>query len=152
MLPRPRMILEEFFDGQCIGWGIMQSRFGKLQRRFDIAASGEWDEPSGMLHLRERYEFDDGQVDLVSWSISKKSDERYIGREPTIVGDAQGDQGGEWYRWRYRRDVPGKEGSSTRLGFDDWFWLQNPKVLLAKARVSKLNVRTADMTVVYQKR
>ena len=147
----PPLVLERFFDGDSEGWGIMQSRFGALQRQFRIDAVGRWDEAANTLHLTETYRFDDGQVDRLEWTIRRLDNGRYEGREPRLLEPAQGEQAGNAFHWTYRRNVPDAEGDTT-LGFDDWFWLQPGDVLIARASVTKLGIEVATMSVFYRKR
>lgn len=148
---KPALLLERYFSGTTLGWGIMQSRFGALQRQFRIEASGRWDEPSRTLSLTETYHFDDGQIDRLDWTIMKRDDHRYEGRETRIEDVAQGEQAGNAYHWRYSRSVPAKDGSETLLGFDDWFWLQDERTLVARASVTKLGIEIATLSVFYRK-
>lgn len=148
---KPTLLLERYFSGSTIGWGIMQSRFGALQRQFRIAAEGSFDEASRSLSLTETYRFDDGQIDRLDWTILKRDDRRYEGRETRIEDVAEGEQAGNAFHWRYSRNVPAKDGSESMLGFDDWFWLQDPETLVARASVTKLGIEIATLSVFYRK-
>ncbi len=147
---QPELALEGFFAGRSEGWGVMQSRFGALQRQFQIDAEGQWDPETETLQLTETYRFDDGQVDELKWRIRRLSAQRYVGEEPRVVGTAEGAQAGNAFHWTYERDVPGPDGD-RRLHFDDWFWLRPGDVLIARASVSKLGVEIATMSVFYRK-
>ena len=147
---RPDLVLEEFFAGPVEGWGVMQSRFGTLQRQFTIEARGSWDERERTLQLVETYRFDDGQEDRLEWRLTRVDERRYVGTEPHVVGEAEGEQAGNAFHWTYTRDVPGEDGS-TRLGFDDWFWLQPGGVLISRASVTKLGIEVATLSVFYRR-
>lgn len=148
---RLNLVLEDFFAGETQGWGVSQNRWGKLQNQFAISAHGLWDADRRILQLTETYVFDDGHVDVVNWKIMREAKQRYVGRESTLVGSAKGEQRNNWFRWRYRRNVPGKGGSSSTLGFDDCFWLQEDGVLIARASITKLGIEVASMSVFYRK-
>jgi hypothetical protein len=148
---RPNLVLERFFEGSTQGWGVMQSRFGAFQSQFRIEATGRWDDASQTLRLTEIYTFDDGHVDRLEWTIRKREAGRYEGREPRIDGTAQGEQAGNAFHWTYSRRVPAKDGSESTSGFDDWFWLQDEKTLIARASVTKLGVEVATLSVFYRK-
>lgn len=148
---RPRLKLEEFFDGSVNGFGFMHTRFGKLAQQFDISAEGQWDAEKQILALTETYQFDDGYRDELKWQISKLSDTRYRGVEPRLKGDAEGEQWAHHFRWRYVRDVPQKGGKSTRLTFDDCFYLQSPKLLMARASVARFGFEVGIISVSYVK-
>ena len=147
---RPILVLEQFFDGTSKGWGIVQSRSGTLQRQFQIEAVGRWVEAERTLYLTETYRFDDGQIDRLEWRIRRLEDNRYEGNEPRLLGSAAGDQAGNAFHWRYRRNVPSKDGDYN-MTFDDWFWLQPGDVLIARASLTKLGFEVGTMSVFYQK-
>lgn len=146
----PRLVLEDYFNGTAEGWGVMQDRFGQLQRQFRIHAQGEWDDQAGVLLLTERYVFDDGQVDELHWRIRPLGDGRYDGTEPRLVGVAEGRQAGNAFHWVYQRQVP-DQGSERTLNFDDWFWLQDDGVLIARASVGRFGIEFGTMSVFYRK-
>jgi hypothetical protein len=129
----------------------MQSRFGAFQSQFGIEASGRWDDASQTLRLTETYTFDDGHVDRLEWTIKKRDASRYEGREPRIDGTAQGEQAGNAFHWTYTRRVPARDGSESTSGFDDWFWLQDEKTLIARASVTRLGVEVGTLSVFYRK-
>lgn len=51
--------------------------------------------------------------------------------------------------WRYRRRVPTAGGSTSNLGFDDCFLLQDEKVVIARASVTKFATEIATLSVFY---
>lgn len=148
---RPVLLLENFFAGATQGWGVMQNRFGTYQSQFSIKAHGGWDAANSTLHLTEIYTFDDGHVDTLEWTITKKSAGVYEGHEKRIDGTAKGEQAGNAYHWSYSRRVPSADGSESTSGFDDWFWLQDDQTLIARASVTKLGVEVATLSVFYRK-
>lgn len=148
---QPTFVLERFFEGRSQGWGVMQSRFGAFQQQFKIEASGRWDAAAKTLRLTEIYTFDDGHIDKLEWTVRKTGEGSYEGREPRVDGVAKGEQAGNAYHWTYTRRVPSKDGSESSNGFDDWFWLQDDKTLIARASVTKFGVEVATLSVFYRK-
>lgn len=145
----PAFVLEEWFSGPAEGWGVMQSRFGTLQRQFRITARGEWDAATRTLRLVETYRFDDGTEDRLDWSIRRGEAGGYEGSEAHLVGSATGRQAGNAFHWTYTRRAPSAGG--TRLDFDDWFWLQPDGVLIVRASVRRFGVEVATMSVFYRR-
>jgi len=148
---RPTFRLEEFFTGRVQGWGVTLSRFEVLQNQFKIEAVGSWDVVANTLAIKEIYTFDDGHVDELTWSILKKDDRSYEGRETRIGGLADGTQAGNAFRWSYTRDVPAANGTSANISFDDWFWLQDAETMIAHASLSKLGVEISTLNAFYRK-
>jgi hypothetical protein len=147
----PAFRLEDFFSGRLKGWGYTVGRFGGYQNSFKIDTQGHWDPRSSTLTMSEFYRFDDGHSDPLNWSILKKSDEEFEGFEASIDGFAKGEQRGNAFHWQYSRDVPNKDGDTTRFGFDDWFWLIDPEVLCASVSITKLGVEVARLSAFYRK-
>ena len=108
------------------------------------------DKGSKTLTMSEFYKFDDGHSDPLNWSILKKSDTEYEGFEPSIDGSAKGEQRGNAFHWQYARDVPNKDGATTTFGFDDWFWLVEPRVLCVSASITKLGIEVARLSAFYK--
>lgn len=150
-LHRPQLKLEGFFDGSVKGFGFMHTRFGKVSQQFHISADGQWNAEKQVLALTETYQFDDGHRDELKWRITKLSDTAYRGVEDCLEREAEGEQSAHHFRWRYVRDVPQKGGSSTRLKFDDCFYLQSPNLLMARASVSRFGFEVGIITVSYIK-
>lgn len=148
---QPAFILEDFFSGSLKGWGVTLSRLGGLQNRFSIEAEGNFDAAAHVLSLKEVYTFDDGHTDSLTWTIIKRSDDTYEGRETLIEGTADGKQAGNAFRWHYHRDVPAADGSKTRFGFTDFFFLHDPLHMSAHASLTKLGIEVATLNVFYEK-
>lgn len=74
-----------------------------------------------------------------------------MGSEDRLIGEAKGQHTKKLFLLRYKRDVPGQGQKSTRLSFEDRFFLLSPKLMLVRASVRKFGIEIAQMTVVYQK-
>ena len=146
MPSRNAFVLEEFFTGSISGWGFTHSRLGKLQNHFTIDADGQWDGVAKSLALVEVYKFSDGHQDTLHWQFEKTSPQHFVGSEPRLIGTARGEQAGNSFRWRYRRSVPARNGSTSRLTFDDCFLLKQEDVVIATAAVSKFGFQIATIT------
>jgi hypothetical protein len=143
--------LEKFFRGRCEGNGYTVSRSGSLQNKFRIEAEGNWDAKTNTLSLKEEYLFGDGHIDILKWSIIKRSETRYVGKEDRIDGEADGDEDEQSFRWRYVRSVPAKDGTSSKIRFDDHFWPQGENTLLVYASLTKFGIEVGRISAVYRK-
>ena len=56
---QPKLILEEFFAGNSVAFGIFEDRFGNLRRQFRVNLSGKLD--GKRLVLEEEFLYDDGE-------------------------------------------------------------------------------------------
>ncbi len=148
---QPVFLPEEFFDGQLEGWAVMESPIGGLQRRATIEAAGKFDLVTRSIRFNETYRFDDGHVDTLNWVITKIADGKYEGRAPTVEEAANGEQAGCAFHWSYTRDTPQKDGGSTKLNFDDWFYLIDKNVCIVRGSLGRLGIPFATAHVTYRK-
>ncbi len=148
---RPLFVLENFFSGRLRGWGITLRRMGKLQNRFTIEAEGRYEVSANTLTLKETYTFDDGHQDFLTWTIINRGDGKYEGRETLIDGMADGEQAGNAFRWKYAREVPAADGSKTKFGFDDWFFMHDENHMTAHASLTKLGIEFATLSAFYER-
>lgn len=140
---------ETFLSAKLEGWGILERLTGGLQQRFTVEAQGHFDGTE--LAFTERWTFDDGHVDTLNWRIRPVGDGRYVGAEDRLEGQAEGEQAGCAFHWRYSRDVPQKDGSSTELNFNDWFYRIDDRVVMAKGTAGRLGVPFATAHVLYRR-
>lgn len=148
---QPPFVLEQFFHGSLRGWGVTIGRLGGFHNRFRIEATGTWDGSANVLSLKEIYTFDDGHVDHLTWTIIKRGEGQYEGRETHIEGTAAGEQAGNAFHWRYDRDVPAEDGSKSRFGFDDWFILHDPDHMSVHASLTKLGIEVSTLNAFYER-
>lgn len=144
----PKLLIEDYFQGQTRAWGIFEDRFGNLRRQFVVDIEGTWD--GRELTLDEDFLFSDGETDRRVWKIVKQGDHVYEGRSDDIIGTAQGESQGNAFYWTYVIDL--KVGDDKlRVRFDDWMFLQPDGVLINRARVTKWGVEVGQVTLVFQK-
>jgi Protein of unknown function (DUF3833) len=144
----PKLSIEEYFLGQTLATGIFEDRFGRLRRQFVVDITGTTD--SDVLTLDERFRYSDGETDRRGWSIRRTGPHNYEGRANDVIGVAHGEAYGNALHWRY--DVDLKVGGTTlRVHFDDWMFLQPSGVLINRARVSKFGIEIGQVTLFFSK-
>ena len=140
---------EDFLAGRLEGWGILEKITGGLQQRFTVQAEGVFD--GSVLSFRETWTFDDGHVDTLAWTITPLGGGKYSGSETRIDGEAEGDQAGCAFHWRYSRDTPQKDGSSTTLNFNDWFYRIDDRIVIVKGTAGRLGLPFGTAHVTYRR-
>ena len=75
----------------------------------------------------------------------------YAGREDRLDGEAEGEQAGCAFHWRYSRDVPQKDGTSTRLNFNDWFYQIDETAVMVKGTAGRMGLPFATAHVLYRR-
>ena len=144
----PRLIIEEYLSGNVKAWGVLQNRSGKVTRQFSANLNGKWD--GEKLILDEKFNWDDGEIQDRQWQIKKIDDHNYEGTAGDVIGIAKGYSYGPAFKFEYVLLVPVK-GREMKITFDDWIFLQNEKVAINRAKMTKFGIRVADLTVVFVK-
>jgi len=145
---KPRLIIEEYLSGEVRAWGVLQNRSGKVTRQFSAILDGKWDGKE--LILDETFNWDDGEVQKRQWKISKIDQHNYEATASDVVGKAKGFSYGPAFKFEYVLLVPVK-GREIKITFDDWIFMQNEKVAINRAKMTKFGIRVADLTVVFVK-
>lgn len=141
--------LEEFFEGETVAHGQFQDVFGNVKRRFEVKINGQWDGRN--LKLVEDFTYDDGEIEQRVWTLEKTGENTWSGSAPGVIGRASGQERGDTFNWRYRIDLPVRNGT-MRVDFDDWMWLLSDDRLLNRAYVSRFGVPLGEAIIVFEKR
>lgn len=139
---------ELYFVGRTEAWGMVQDRFGKIRRSFDVVMEGEWD--GEVLTLEELFTYNDGTRDTRTWRITKLSEHDYEGRADDVVGAAKGRAVGRALNWGYDLRLP-IGGREWVIKFDDLMLLQDETRLLNVAEMSKFGLLIGRLTLTFQK-
>jgi len=145
---KPRLIIENYLSGHVKAWGILQNRSGKVTRQFSANLNGAWD--GKQLILDEKFNWSDGEVQTRQWKIKKIDNHNYEGTAGDVVGKATGYSYGPAFKFEYVLLVPIK-GKEIKITFDDWIFLQDDKVAINRATMTKFGIKVAELTVFFQK-
>jgi len=145
---KPRLIIEDYMSGNVKAWGILQNRSGKVTRQFSATLSGKWD--GKQLILNEKFNWDDGEVQDRQWQINKIDEHHYEGTAEDVIGTAKGFSYGPAFKFEYVLLVPFK-GRDIKITFDDWIFMQDEKVAINRAKMTKFGIKVAELTVVFVK-
>ena len=144
----PRLIIEEYLSGNIKAWGVLQNRSGKVTRQFNADLNGTWD--GKQLVLKEKFNWDDGEVQDREWIINKIDEHNYEGTAGDVVGKAKGYSYGPAFKFEYVLLVPVK-GRELKITFDDWIFKQDDRVAINRATMTKFGFKVAELTVVFVK-
>lgn len=145
----PKLKLEEYLNGPLVAHGYFQNRSGKIIKRFVVDMKGTWRDNVGTLE--EDFSYSDGTKSRRVWTITKKSEGRYIGTAGDVVGEALGEIAGNALRWKYvlALDV---DGTTYHVKFDDWMYQIDDKVLLNKSKMYKFGFYLGEVVLSMQKK
>ena len=145
---KPRLIIEEYLSGNVKAWGVLQNRSGKVTRQFSADLNGTWD--GKQLILDEKFIWNDGEIQTRQWKIDKIDEHNYEGTAGDVVGTAKGYSYGPAFKFEYVLLVPVK-GRELKITFDDWIFMQDEKVAINRAKMTKFGIKVAELTVFFQK-
>ena len=145
---KPRLIIEDYLSGNVKAWGILQNRSGKVTRQFSADLNGEWD--GKQLILNEKFLWNDGEIQNRQWKINKISEHNYEGTAEDVVGKAIGYSYGPTFKFEYILLVPVK-GKNMKITFDDWIFMQDKRVAINRAKMTKFGIKVAELTVMFVK-
>ena len=140
----------DFFTSELVGWAMLEGPLGGLKRRAALRAAG-LEMPDGAFAFSETWTFDDGQVDELRWLIKSVGGGKFEGSEPSLDGTAEGIASGCAFHWIYTRNVPGKDGATTKLNFDDWFFRIDESGTMVKGTAGRLGLPFLTAVVTYRK-
>ena len=145
---KPRLIIEEYLSGSVKAWGVLQNRSGKVTRQFKADLNGKWD--GSTLILDEIFNWSDGEKQKRQWTINKIDDHHYEGTASDVVGTAKGFSYGPAFKFEYVLLVPVK-GRKIKITFDDWIFMQDERVAINRAIMTKFGIKVAELTVMFVK-
>ena len=145
---KPRLIIEEYLSGNVNAWGILQNRSGKVTRQFSAKLNGKWD--GKQLILDEKFIWNDGEIQERQWTIDKIDEHYYEGTAGDVVGKAKGYSYGPAFKFEYVLLVPVK-GKEMKITFDDWIFMQDEKIAINRATMTKFGIKVAELTVMFVK-
>ena len=145
---KPRLIIEEYLSGNVKAWGILQNRSGKVTRQFSADLNGNWD--GKQLILDEKFIWNDGEIQNRQWKINKIDNHNYEGTAGDVVGTAKGYSYGPAFKFEYVLLVPVK-GREMKITFDDWIFMQDERVAINRATMTKFGIKVAELTVMFVK-
>ena len=145
----PRFDIFDYFNGNTTGWGIVQSRSGKLNRQFVVDMKGTVD-AEGNLVMEELFDWSDGEKSSRTWIIQKEDEHNFSGQAKDLVGTARGKAYGNAMNWRYQLLLDVND-TTWKINFDDWMFLQPDDVLINRASMSKFGFHVGDVIIFFKK-
>jgi hypothetical protein len=144
----PEFILEEYFNGKTVAYGVFENRFGEVINQFKVNITGSVE--GDVLTLDEDFIYKNGKADKRLWKINILPDGHYEGTTNGVIGTARGKRAGNAFNWIYVFDLPVGE-TSYKLKFDDWMFLQDDGVMINRAFVTKWGFNVGSVTLSFYK-
>jgi hypothetical protein len=119
-----------------------------VTRQFSADLDGKWD--GKQLILDEKFVWNDGEIQNRQWTINKIDKHNYEGTAGDVVGTAKGFSYGPAFKFEYVLLVPVK-GREMKITFDDWIFMQDERVAINRAKMTKFGIKVAELTVMFVK-
>lgn len=146
---KPTLDLPAYFNGVVDAWGMFTDRNGKVVKRFTVEMHCHWQDGKGLLD--EDFVYSDGSKEKRVWQLSDLGGGFFEGTAGDVVGKAVGQVRGNAFNWQYTLALP-VDGSVWHVQMDDWMYLMNERVMLNKARMTKLGIHLGDVTLAFTRR
>lgn len=145
----PAFELEKYFDGEVTAWGVFQDRSENVRRVLKVDIDGDWDGET--LTLDEDFVYEDGSTEKRIWTLRKDGPNRWVGEAEGVVGQAVGVVQGNALNWVYDFDLVRPNGDVVRVTFDDWMYLQDDRVMINRAYISKFGFEVGQLSLFFQR-
>jgi len=144
----PKLVAEQFFDGQLTAHGVVKDRGGKVIRSFNADIKAYWRD--GVGTLEEDFEFDDGEIDRRVWTLTPTGPGRYAGTAGDVVGEGEVTIAGNSMFLDYVLRIPYGDGTLD-LRIDDRMYLVHPDVLINESRMIKFGLQVGEIILVIKR-
>ncbi len=144
----PKLVMEEYFNGNLEAHGVFQDRSGLVVKRFKVLMKCSWKD--GVGTLEEDFFYSDGTKSRRVWTLTKVGEGRFKGTASDVIGEAYGQVAGNAFQWKYTLDLPVGD-KSYHVQFDDWMYLMDDQIMLNKSKMSKFGIYLGEVTLAFVK-
>lgn len=145
---KPRLVMEDFFNGSLSAHGIVKDRSGKVTRYFGASIDAYWRD--GVGTLEEVFKFDDGEEQTRIWKLVRDDEGNYSGSANDVVGTSSLKLAGNSLFLDYVLRIPYDDGT-VDLHIDDRMYLVSDRVLINESIMTKWGFEVGQITLVIEK-
>jgi hypothetical protein len=139
---KPVFAVEEFFQGYLTAHGILKNRGGVVTRTFHATIDASWKD--GVGTLKERFHFDDGEVQYRTWVLTPQADGRYNATAGDVVGAGIAATSGNAMHLYYVLQIPYKE-KMLDISVDDWMYRVDESTVINESVLRKWGFRVGSI-------
>ncbi len=148
---KPALDLKRYFNGVIEGHGMVLDRSGEVTRRFVVTINASWQGDTGTLD--EDFEWSDGVKEKRVWTLKPGAvPGQWVGTAADVIGQAAGTVAGNALNWRYTLAYKTAEGKTWNIGFDDWMFLIDERVMLNRAVMSFWGLRVGEVLISFTRK
>ncbi len=146
----PKLITQEFFNGNLTAHGVVKNRSNKVIRHFNATIKAYWENGQGTLE--EKFIFNDGEIQYRTWKLipNKNNPATFSATAEDVVGTGEGQTAGNAFNLNYILKVKYND-STIDVTVDDWMWLVDEKTLLNESALTKFGFKVGTVQLVIVK-
>ena len=148
----PQLNAEKFFNGKLVAHGVVKNRSGKVIRYFNADIDASWEGGTGIL--KEKFLFNDGEIQYRTWHLTPESSEngvtRFKAQAEDVVGIGAGYSSGNAINLNYVLAVKYNQ-SVINLRVDDWMWLTDANTIINESTLSKFGFKVGSVQLTIRK-
>lgn len=145
----PEFTIEQFFNGEIIGYGVVTDFNDNITRRFKVDITATWQGNKGTLD--EDFVYNDGETQFRRWHIEKLNSQQYQGKADDIIGTATGIRSGAVINWEYTMLLK-VDDQEYEVAFDDTMVLIDENHMINTAKINKFGINVANVTLFFEKK
>ncbi|WP_339614732.1 DUF3833 domain-containing protein [uncultured Gilvimarinus sp.] len=145
---QPGFAPQEFFQGDLTAHGVLKNRSGDVTRYFNATIKANW--KNGIGTLEERFEFDDGEIQYRTWTLTPTSDTTFDATAGDVIGTGTGATAGNALNLKYVLEVDYND-SKLALAVDDWMWRVDQRTVINQSTLSKWGFTVGTIQLVISK-
>ncbi len=145
----PKLVVEEFFKGDLVAYGMVKNRGGEVTRYFTADLNGSWE--NGIGTLDESFVFDDGEKQKRIWTLTPHAEKGYMATAGDVVGSGHLMTSGNALFMKYVLQIP-YDDSVIEVNVDDRMYLVDDNVLLNESLLTKFGFNVGAVSLVILKR
>ena len=145
---QPKLILNEFFNGELSAHGIVKNRSGEVIRYFNVTMTGSWNE-QGVGLLEEKFIFDDGEIQYRTWTFSPvtiNNTTQYIAKANDTVNPVPVAITGNAFFMDYDLIIDYK-GDDLEVNIADKMYLISDTVIINESVMTKYGIEVGYITL-----
>lgn len=158
----PKLVLNEFFNGELTAHGILKNRSGEVIRYFNVDLTGSWND-QGVGTLAEKFIFDDGSIQFRTWTFTpveqgsekdtaaQKTPLQYSAKANDTLAPTLIDISGNAFFMKYDLLID-YEDEPLEVHIDDKMYLVSDSVLINESVMTKYGLEVGYITLTIIKR
>lgn len=131
---QPHFAPQEFFQGALTAHGVLKNRSGEVTRYFNASIDASWED--GVGTLKERFVFDDGEIQHRTWTLTPTSATTFDATAGDVIGTGKGATSGNALNLKYVLEVDYND-RKLELAVDDWMWRVDERTVINQSTLSK---------------